>query len=91
MILDDTGRASGRDAVEGLGKIAIQREKTRRLLLLSSVVLVLLGSAVILFAPAEKQFASHIIAGVLLVFSLGAVGASSFKIKLPGIEVSSGK
>lgn len=88
MQIDNTGSASGKDAVEHLGKIAIEREKTRRLLLLSSVVFVLMGAAVILFAPTEKQFASQVIAGVLLVFSVGAVGASSFKIKLPGIEVS---
>lgn len=82
------GGASGREAVAELGSLLREREKTKRLLIAAACALFIVAATVIVFAPAGKETASIILGVVLLIFAFGAVGAAAFKIKAPGIEVS---
>jgi cyanate permease len=88
-IQDDnfTGSATGPEAIKQLGLIALEKEKTRRLLLAIACSLIILGGVGVLFAPENKTTASYIIGSVMSIFALGAIGAASFKIKTPVIEV----
>lgn len=64
-----------------------EREKTRRTLIIVVAALsIVLGSEMI-FAPADKGAAAYVVGFVLLVLSLGAIGASSFFLKTPVGEV----
>ena len=46
-----------------------------------------IAAIVIVFAPAGKEKLSYILGAALIVMALGAIGASQFRFKLPGIEV----
>jgi len=81
-------RARGNIAVHGLNGLLVEREKTRRLLLLATVVLTVLSAVLAVFAPEGKETITYVIAGVLFILALGSIGASIFSFKLPGIEVS---
>jgi hypothetical protein len=93
---DFAASASGREAVMALAELARERlrerlrerEKTRRLLLLISAMAFLVGSVIITFAPADKQYVAYILGAVLIIFALGSIGASQFVLKMLGVEVS---
>lgn len=90
QIQDDNfaGSATGPEAIKQLGVVAKEKEKTRRLLLIVACLLIVLGGIGIVVAPKDKEVASYIIGSIMGVFALGAIGAASFKIKAPGVEIS---
>jgi uncharacterized protein YceK len=83
-----SGSAYGDSAIENLTSLAKEKEKTRRLLLILATIILIFGCSSILFAPQNKEMESMIIGAVMIVLSLGAVGASSFKVKMPSFEIS---
>ncbi len=82
----------GEKAVDNAKEITLlriaEKEKTRRLLIIISAVMVLIAAAIMVFGPVERQGANMIIGIVLLVFAMGSIGASQFVIKGGGFEVS---
>ena len=79
--------AKGDHAVSQLASLAIEREKTRRLLIAAACALFIVASLVMVFSPSGRESASYILGAVLIVMALGAIGASHFKFSVPGIEV----
>ena len=79
--------AKGDHAVSQLASLAVEREKTRRLLIGAACVLFVVASLVMVFSPNGRESASYILGAVLIVMALGAIGASHFKFSLPGVEV----
>lgn len=86
MQINDTGSASGDKAVEMLGEITIQREKTKRVSLLISLVLGMFISIILVFAPEGKEHISYIVSGIMGVVCLGCLGYSSIGFKLKFFE-----
>ena len=82
----DSG-ARGKEAVAELGSLLREREKTKRLLIGAACILFIVASLVVVFAPAGKETLSLVLGAALLVIALGAIGAATFRIKIPGIEV----
>lgn len=83
-------KASGQNAVDRMSEFLAEREKTRRWLLLSTVVLTIFSGALLVFAPEGKETISYVVAGVLFIFALGSIGATVFTFRLPGASVSTG-
>jgi NADH:ubiquinone oxidoreductase subunit 6 (subunit J) len=83
--------STGEKAVEYSKDIMLvriaEKEKTRRLLIIISAVMVLIAAVIMAFGPEERQGANMIIGIVLLVFAMGSIGASQFVIKGGGVEV----
>ena len=84
---DFEGGASGREAVETLGQVVSEREKTKRLLIGASCLFFIIAALVVVFAPTDKQNLAYALGAALVVMALGAIGASRFKLKLPGVSV----
>ena len=84
---DFKGGASGNVAVETLGQVLAEREKTKRLLISAACLFFVIAALVIVFAPAEKQNLAYLLGAALMIVALGAVGASRFKLKIPGVMV----
>lgn len=84
---DFEGGASGNKAVETLGLVLSEREKTKRLLISAACLFFIIAALVIVFAPTEKQNLAYLLGAALMIMALGAIGASRFKFKLPGITV----
>lgn len=80
------GGASGA-GVTTLGQVMIEREKTKRLLIGASCVFLIIAALLLVFAPAEKQQLSYILGAALLLMAMGAIGATRFKITVPGISI----
>lgn len=80
------GGASGA-GVTTLGQVMIEREKTKRLLIAASCVFLIVAALVVIFAPAEKQQLSYILGAALLLMAMGAIGATRFKITVPGVSI----
>jgi hypothetical protein len=69
-----------------------EQEKTRRLLIIITAILIVFAACIMVFGPDGRQAISTIIGVILLVFALGSIGAAQFVIKAGGWEVStSGK
>jgi drug/metabolite transporter (DMT)-like permease len=84
------GLARGREAVSALTSLLLQREKTKRLLIGAACVFFIVAALVVVFAPPEKQGLAYALGAALVVVALGAIGASQFKFKLPGVVVETG-
>lgn len=93
-VSDDGFRAGayGERGVQALGALAekrlVEREKTKRLLIAAVVVLFIVGVVVMLFAPPGKEQLAYVIGSVLILLSVGAIGASRVILRVPGIELS---
>ena len=89
---DFNGDAIGPEAVDDLKEIILVRiaeqEKTRRLLIVLTAVLVVFAACLMVFAPDNRQGMGIVIGIVLLVLAMGSIGASQFVVKAPGWEVS---
>ena len=68
----------------------IEQEKTKRLYLVLSVILLICALLIMVFAPEGKEQMSYWIGGALLVFSAGAAGYKRFWAKAPMIEFDAG-
>lgn len=84
---DFSGGASGKEAVAELGQLLKEKEKTKRMLIGAACLLFMVASLVIVFAPAGRETMSSVLGVALIIMALGAIGAATFKIKAPGIEV----
>jgi hypothetical protein len=89
---DFSGSVVGKDAVDALKEITLKRitekEKTRRLLIIITAILVIFAASIMVFGPEQKQGTNTIIGVVLLVLALGSIGASQFVLKAAGWEIS---
>ncbi len=65
----------------------IEQEKTKRLGLVLSVILLIVAMLIVLFSPEGKEIVSYWIGGALLLFSAGAAGYKRLWAKTPLIEV----
>ena len=83
------GYAEGEGAVDGLAQLSTERmrerEKTKRLLIGSVTVLVIVAAVAMLFAPTGREPVGYVLGAVLLVLALGAIGASKFLLRVPGV------
>lgn len=84
---DFQGGASGNLAVETLGQVLAEKEKTKRLLIGAACLFFIIAALVIVFAPIEKQNLAYLLGAALMIIALGAVGATRSKIKLPGVTI----
>ncbi len=88
---DFEGKASGSNAVNNLKDLAtarlIEKEKTKRLLIIVDFMLVVLALLILILAPPEKETLGYIIGAALLILALGAIGARKFVFKMFGISV----
>ena len=88
---DFRAKASGSNAVNKLADFTTERmrekEKTKRLLIVIVFVLMLFGILIILFAPPEREAMAYVFGAILLVLSLGVIGAQKFVFKFFGITV----
>src|SRR5438445_12368240 len=88
---DFEGYAEGGGAIDGLARFArdrmFEREKTKRPLIGAVCVLTIFAALSMLFAPQGREQVGYIIGAVLLVIALGAIGASKFILKLPGVQL----
>jgi hypothetical protein len=67
-------------------------EKTKRLLIVVAAVCLMVGSALVVFAPAGKEGISYVVAALLGVLPLGAIGVQEFRMKTAGvISIEGGK
>lgn len=64
-----------------------EKEKTGRPLIGAACPLFMVASLVVVSAPAEKEAMSLVLGAALIVIALGAIGAATFRIKAPGVEV----
>ncbi len=79
--------AAGSEAIKQLAQVATAREKTKRLLIGAACTLFCVSALVVVFAPPEKEGLAYVLGAALLVVALGAIGASQFKFKIPGVSV----
>lgn len=84
---DFKGYAEGKEAVNQLGFLTREREKTKRLLIGAAFILFIVAALVMVFAPSDKQNLAYALGAALLVMSFGAIGAAQFSFKLPGVSV----
>jgi len=85
------GRAVGEMGVQELARLVAERERTRRLLVLSAVAMFLVAVLVLVFAPEGRQNISYLLGSVLIIFSLGAIGASKFSAKFRDLSIDTNK
>ncbi len=85
------GRVSGETAVATLGKLMIEKEKTKRFLIFAAAALFIVAALMVVFAPEGRENAAYALGAVLLIIALGAIGATRFALKVPGIEVNAGQ
>ncbi len=82
------GIAEGREAIAQLGGLALQREKTKRLLICAACLFFAIAAVVVVFAPPEKEKLAYVLGVALVVMALEPSGAAQFRFKLPGVVVS---
>lgn len=80
--------AKGVKAVEGVNRLMVEREKTRRLLIVSTVALTVIALLLVVFVPEERANVGYIVSGVLLILALGSIGVTVFGLKIPGAEIN---
>lgn len=88
---DFDGSAVGQAAVDQLGRLVAERQKTRRLLICASCLLFGVAALLVVFAPEGRETLATILGVVLMIFALGAIGVAQFRVKAPGVEVDAGR
>jgi hypothetical protein len=86
------GLASGDVAERALAEIAVQsivqREKSKRFLMGAVCALVIAGIVAVLYAPPGKDVLGYWFGATVIVLALGAIGASRFLLKIPGVSIN---
>jgi hypothetical protein len=74
-------------------KVAIQNEleKTKRLLIIVAAFCLMAGGALVVFAPESKEGVSYVVAALLGILPLGAIGVQEFRIQAIGVRVEGGE
>lgn len=75
--------AVGSKAVDEAGKLAREREKTKRLLIGAACLFLIVAALIVIFAPAGKENIAYFIGAALLIMALGAIGVTRFDINIP--------
>jgi len=87
MQIPDTGTATGEKAVNILGKIAKEKEHTKRWSLVVALTLGMFSGLILVFAPAGREVVSYTVASITGIICLGCLGYSSIKIKTKFLEL----
>ncbi len=69
----------------------VEIEKTKRISLVLSVILLLSAMLIVMFAPQGKEVLSYWFGAALVIFSAGAAGYRRLWAKAPMIEIESGQ
>jgi hypothetical protein len=71
---------------------AIKREleTTRRFLIGIAAFCLIVGAAILILSPAEREGVSIIVASILAILPLGAIGVQEFRIKAIGMKIEAG-
>lgn len=69
----------------------IEQEKSKRLGLILSVILLVSAMLIVVFSPQGKEVVSYWIGAALVIFSAGAAGYKRLWAKAPHIEVEAGE
>lgn len=85
---DFTGSANGYESEERLSDMYKEHQKTKRLFVGISLILVLVAVVSVIYAPDGREDVGYVIGAVLIIFALGAIGATKFNFKIPGVEMS---
>jgi hypothetical protein len=86
--IESVGEKAVDNAKEIINLRIVEKEKTHRLLIIITAIIIMFASSIMVFAPEGKQETTTIIGVVLIVLSMGSIGASQFSIKALGVEVS---
>ena len=86
-VTPEGGKASGQKAVTELGRIMSEREKYKRLMLFSFVILWVIAVLVPVFAPKDRVNVSLLASGALIILSFGIIGAKNFIFKALGLSI----
>ncbi len=84
---NDGGKATGQKAVTELGRIMSEREKYKRLMLFSFVLLWIVAVLIPVFAPKDRMNVSLFASGALIILSFGIIGARNFMFKALGLTI----
>ncbi len=68
-----------------------EMERTRRLLIIVAAICLIAGATLVVFAPAGKEGVSYVLAALLGILPLGAIGAQEFRIRTVGVRIEAGK
>jgi hypothetical protein len=73
-------------------QVAMHKEmqSTKRLLIIVAAACLLGGAALVVFAPTGKEQVSYIVATLLAILPLGAIGVQEFRIRTVGITLDAG-
>lgn len=82
--------AASEDAARGLLGLALEKERTRRVLIVTAAALYVFTVLAILLAPEGRQVHASVAGIFLIVFSLGAVGMAHFNIAAFGVKLDAG-
>jgi hypothetical protein len=66
-------------------------EKTKRFLIAVAAVCLIAGAALVVFAPAGKEGVSYVVAALLSILPLGAIGVQEFRIRTVGVRIDAGE
>ena len=81
------GWAQGREAVAHLAAALLEQERTKRMLIGAAVLLFIVGALIGVFAPSGRENLGYALSAVCIVLSLGAIGATRFRLKAPLVEL----
>ena len=82
-----TGPGARQQALDHVSSRHREREKTKRLLIGAACFLFVVATFIIVFAPAGKEKYAYILGAVMIIISLGAIGAVKFHLKLPFVDI----
>jgi hypothetical protein len=68
-----------------------EMERTRRLLIIVAAACLIAGTTLVVFAPAGKEGVSYVVAALLGILPLGAIGVQQFRIQTIGVKIEAGK
>ena len=67
-----------------------EMEKTKRFLIAIAAVCLMAGAALVVFAPTGKEGVSYVVAALLGILPLGAIGIQEFRIRTVGVRIEAG-
>jgi hypothetical protein len=68
-----------------------EMERTKRLLIIVAATCLIVGAALVVFAPSGKEGVSYVVAALLGILPLGAIGVQEFRIRTIGVNIEAGK
>jgi hypothetical protein len=68
-----------------------EMERTRRMLIAVAAICLMAGAALVVFAPPGKEGVSYVVAALLGILPLGAIGVQEFRIRTIGVQIEAGE